>query len=347
MDARWGTPSARVTDAVTHHNKLTASSLRGSIALVIGLLIAVSIPLHAQEDVEPEPAVMARLAPNSLLLDLALAGDAVVAVGERGHILVSTDVGKTWQQRPCPTRTMLTGVFFIDSEIGWAVGHDSAIVKTVDGGSNWALVNWAPEDEAPLFDVWFSDPDNGVAIGAYGTHLVTADGGETWNFEPIGDLDWHLHKIRPAGGDRLYMAGEAGTIFRSDDGGLSWIELPSPYEGSFFGVLPLDEDTVLLFGLRGHLFRSEDAGESWQELETGTVAMLTDGLLLGDGTIVIAGLGGTVLVSQDGGLSFRLYAQEDRRGISAIIDAGDGTLIMAGEFGVRATALSDLMSGSE
>ena len=66
-------------------------------------------------------------------------------------------------------------------------------------------------------------------------------------------------------------------------------ELPSPYEGSFFGVLPLEDDVVLLFGLRGHLFRSEDAGESWIEIETGTVAMLTDGIRLPDGRIVITG----------------------------------------------------------
>ncbi|NIN72690.1 MAG: sialidase, partial [Gemmatimonadetes bacterium] len=49
-----------------------------------------------------------------------------------------------------------------------------------------------------------------------------------------------------------------------------WTTLPSPYEGSFFGTLPLEGDSLLLFGLRGHLFRSDDAGESWEEIPTGT-----------------------------------------------------------------------------
>jgi photosystem II stability/assembly factor-like uncharacterized protein len=263
-------------------------------------------------------------------------------VGERGHILVSTDDGVTWRQVETPTRAMLTAVAFADDRVGIAVGHDAVILRTTDGGDSWEVVYSAPEDEAPLFDVWFADADNGVAIGAYGSHLRTIDGGLTWEFEPIGDTDWHLHQIARADDGGLFMAAEAGMVYRSDDGGASWIELPSPYEGSYFGVLPLDGDTVLLFGLRGHLYRSEDAGETWVELDTGTVAMLTDGVRLSDGTIVIVGLGGTVLVSTDGGQSFSYSQQEGRRGISAVAETADGRLVLVGEFGVRSATLAEL-----
>ncbi len=169
------------------------------------------------------------------------------------------------------------------------------ILRTTDGGITWNLVNWAPEEENPLLDVWFSDADNGFAIGAYGSFFRTSDSGETWTSEPISEWDFHLHHLARSANGRLYMAAEAGMIYRSDDGGTTWTELPSPYEGSFFGTLPLDGDTVLVFGLQGHLFRSEDAGESWTPVETGTTAMLTDGIRLADGTIVISGLGGTLL----------------------------------------------------
>ena len=53
-----------------------------------------------------------------------------------------------------------------------------------------------------------------------------------------------------------------------------WRQLPSPYEGSFFGVLPLDGEALLAYGLRGNLYRSENAGASWQKLASGTLAML-------------------------------------------------------------------------
>jgi photosystem II stability/assembly factor-like uncharacterized protein len=342
MDTPSGMKAVRVTGGVTR-NSILLTALRGTVIVIaLGLATGGGLRANAQDDLAPEPAVMAPLAAQSLMLDVAAAGDSFVAVGERGHILISSDSGATWRQSAVPTRSMLTAVYFHDESLGWAVGHDSAILRTADGGITWELVNWAPEEESPLFDVWFADADNGIAVGAYGTFLVTSDGGASWDFEPIGDDDWHLNQIRASADGRLFIAAEAGMAYRSDDGGSTWEELPSPYEGSFFGVLPLDGDTVLLFGLRGHLFRSEDAGETWQEIETGTVAMLTDGTVLNDGRIVIVGLAGTVLVSSDGGRTFEPHPQSNRRGISAAIQASDDTILIAGESGVMTLPTSSL-----
>ena len=312
--------------------------------LAIALLVLGfgTVPASAQGEVLPEPAVQAPLAGRSMLLDAAATNGNLVVVGGRGHILTSTDNGSSWQQAEVPNRGALTGVYFLDRDLGWVVGHDSVILRTSDGGKTWEIVHWAPEEESPLLDVWFSDADNGFAIGAYGSFYRTSDGGATWSFEPINEWDFHLNHIARAADGRLYMAAEAGMIYRSDDGGETWAELPSPYEGSFFGTLPLDGDTVLVFGLQGHLFRSDDAGESWTPIETGTTTMLTDGIRLADGTIVISGLGGTLLVSSDGGSSFELSPQPDRRGVSAIVEAGDGQLLMVGEFGVKMMDKGDL-----
>lgn len=342
MDTPSGMIAARVADVVTRHHHDLAAAVRALVVLALGLAFVGASPLAAQDEMTPQPSLMVPLAPSSLMLDAAVAGDTLVAVGERGHVLVSSDGGATWQQSPVPTQSMLCAVHFHDANLGWAVGHDSVIIRTTDGGTTWEIVNWAPEDEAPLFDVWFADADNGFAIGAYGTFMVTSDGGETWDWEPIGDDDWHLHKFAADDTGRYYIAAEAGFVYRSDDDGATWTELPSEYEGSYFGVLPLGGDTLLLFGLRGNLFRTEDAGESWQEIETGTVAMLNDGVRLGDGTVIIVGLGGTVLISSDGGRSFDLHRQANRRGISAVVQTAEDTILLAGEFGVKTMPTSSL-----
>jgi photosystem II stability/assembly factor-like uncharacterized protein len=297
---------------------------------------------NAPVQAAPEHAVRAPLAARSLLLDAAAADGVLLVVGERGHVLVSGDEGETWQQADVPTRSALTGVYFHDRERGWAVGHDAVILRTTDGGVTWERVHWAPEEESPLFDVWFPDAEKGFAIGAYGSFYVTSDGGASWVSQPLSEDDFHLHQLARSSRGRLYIAAEAGMVYRSGDGGESWTELPSPYEGSFFGVLPLDEDVLLLFGLQGHLFRSDDAGETWMAVETGTTAMLTDGVRLGDGTILVTGLGGVVLVSSDGGRTFALLQQPDRRGISSVVETQDGRLLMVGEFGVKTVSVSDL-----
>ncbi len=330
-----------------------------ALALLTGFALAPVLPaLGAPQDDAAETSLIKPLASQSLLLDAAEAGGLMVAVGERGHVLLSLDEGQTWRQVTAPTRSTLNAVFLHDDKLGWAVGHDAVILRTRDGGESWERLYWAPDLEQPLFDVWFKDADNGFAIGAYGLFLETADGGDSWEQrvlveEEDEDLeadpyaftsaaDLHLNHISKAASGKLYIAAEAGGAFRSDDDGATWEALAPPYEGSFFSCLPLAGDSVLLFGLRGHLFRSDDAGESWRTLETGTVALLTDGAQLPGGPVILTGLAGTLLISRDNGESFSLAQQADRQGLATALPTSDGGLVLVGEFGVSRLPASAL-----
>ncbi len=323
----------------------------GALALLLSGALTGLPASGAPQDEGIETSLIKPLASRSLLLDGASAGGLMMAVGERGHVLVSHDQGGSWTQIQVPTRSTLTGVFLHDEKLGWVVGHDAVILRTSDGGESWERLYWAPEQERPLFDVWFRDADNGFAIGAYGFLLETADGGDSWVERPIVDpgsfdeeydpyaftsaSDVHLNQVSDTGAGRLYIAAEAGFAFRSDDAGRTWVTLEPPYQGSFFGSLPLTGDSVLMFGLRGNLFRSDDAGATWRRLDTGTVALLTDGVQIADGPVVITGLAGTLLVSDDGGESFELAQQPDRQGLATALATADGGLVLIGEFGVN------------
>jgi photosystem II stability/assembly factor-like uncharacterized protein len=299
------------------------------------------------------------LAEKSLLLDGQIIGEQIIVVGERGHILISEDHGVSWQQQQVPTRATLTSVFFIDPANGWAAGHDSIILRTRDGGRHWLEIYADPDDERPILDLWFRDMNHGYAVGAYGLFLATEDGGESWgllDFEPATMMvdganadeswkddqeeeswgfDFHLNQIAATANGRVFIAAEAGNLYRSDDGFRSWLSLPSPYEGSFYGTLPLTQASLLTFGLRGHLFRLEDAGSTWTEIDSGTQATLNDGIHLRDGRIVLAGLAGALLISNDDGHNFKLYSQADRAGIAKVLQANDDALILIGEHGVK------------
>ena len=304
---------------------------RALAGLPLALVLGFPGPVHA----DARPSIHAPLAVESLLLDGSAAGSRVVVVGERGHILVSTDRGASWKQAQAPTRALLTAVHMHDERIGWAVGHDAVILRTDDGGDTWRLLHRAPEEERPLLDVWFRDEETGFAVGAYGYFLATRDGGDTWASRAVSKDDFHLNAIAPAGSGRLFLAAESGVVYRSEDGGDTWRELPSPYAGSWFGVLPLDEDRVLLLGLRGHLFRSEDAGESWTQVATATTATLTSAVRLPRGGVLVTGLGGTLLRSRDDGRTVSTTRLPLRQGISSALALADGSVLLTGEFGVR------------
>ena len=272
---------------------------------------------------------------RSLLLDGAVAGQRLVVVGENGEILVSADGGNLWKEASTPTRALLTAVHMHDERNGWAVGHDAVILRTRDGGENWETVHEAPDEERPLLDVWFRDEHSGFAIGAYGYFLATEDGGNTWSLRLISQDDFHLNAVAPAGETRLFIAAEAGRIYRSDNGGTTWRELPSPYNGSWFHALALSEDRLLLMGLRGNLHWSGDAGENWNKLPTATRAALTSGALLTSGDILITGLEGMLLTIQDELRGVSLSRLPSRLGISAAVPLPNGEALLLGEFGMQ------------
>lgn len=279
------------------------------------------------------------LATRSLLLDVASSGTTVVAVGERGHVLASIDGGASWRQLAVPTQTTLTAVTLVDPGTIWVVGHGGLILSSRDGGRGWRRHNLGPDEERALLDVWFAGPQLGVAIGAHGLLATTADGGETWRMVTFDDEEPHANAIAASPDGTLYVVGEFGLILRSDDRGVSWRRLASPYEGSLFGVLVLGPGTVLVFGLRGHVFRSDDRGETWQPVASGTNATLLGGLERGDGSVALTGLGGALLLSRDRGRSFQPQTVDGSQGGAALAELSPSDVLMVGEDGLHRITL--------
>jgi len=362
---------------------------------IAGLMLALSILLAGTAGAQDEDwaPIMPRAA-QSLMLDIARAGDRLVAVGERGHVLYSDDHGASWVQGRVPLRQMLTSVFFASPTSGWAAGHDGAILHTEDAGASWsrqrdglkdqAQVNAAklaqartqlaaverqlqddPENDAladeleqaqleledaqwlrsrpvfapPLMDIWFADAREGWAVGAFGTALHTADGGAHWQdirSRLANPDELHYNAITGDGAGRLLIAGESGRLYRSLDGGRSWQQLASPWEGSWFGVLYLPRrDRVLVFGLEGMVFRSDDFGDTWQAADVAADTSFAGGFTDGEQEVVLVGGVGTVALSHDGGQVFNLAAQRLPGSLSAIVRTRTGDYVAAGMGGVH------------
>ncbi|NOZ09457.1 MAG: hypothetical protein GXP09_00195 [Gammaproteobacteria bacterium] len=315
---------------------LYPSSKRRILQALLYLTVCLSSVGASAEQEQTRPAIMARLAAQALLLDAGVAGNRIIAVGERGHIVVSDDDGVQWHQVPVPTQATLTAVYFVDTQHGWAVGHDATILHSSDAGNTWTLQNQAPQDQQPLLDIWFRNQNEGYAFGAYGLYLVTHDGGQSWIARTINsEEDFHFNSVTSTTDGQLYVAGEAGSLYHSSDPTQGWNKLKSPYKGSFFGILALEDNILIIFGLRGKIYRSTDQGNIWTEIQSHTEASLMGGTVLRDGRVFIVGLGGVILKSTDAGQSFALYTRPDRIGLSTILQSPRGDLLTFGEMGVE------------
>lgn len=318
-------------------------------------------------NIAPQAAYMEPRVTSSILTDVIQTAAGFVAVGERGHILLSAD-GKQWQQARVPVQSNLNSVFFIDEKQGWAVGHDVTILHTMDGGLTWELQKYAPEMDKPLFDIVFQDELHGVAVGAYGLMYRTQDAGKTWTQEYHAELanadDFaslqelkqtdeaayqeevssvlpHINRVL-LDGQLMYMVGEGGLFAKSTDFGQTWQRLPEFYHGSLFGVAQNSQGILMTVGLRGHAFVSRDFGNSWQQVQLPSPATLNSVSATQDG-FLLTGNSGSVFLSVDQGSTFNAIKQPDGKAVLNGLVLG-GQLLLVTEVGVRQ---SDITAGKQ
>jgi len=265
---------------------------------------------------ENAKSYLAPLVAQSLLLDIAHTDTKLVAVGERGHILLSSD-GKQWSQANVPNLSTLTAVDFVGIN-GWAVGHDATILKSHDGGESWEVQYYAPENERPFLDVLFFNENEGIAVGAYGVFYRTKNAGKTWAaelhpeflnpddqqyineikeedeafyLEEMASILPHLNRLSQKGG-RTYIAGEAGLLAFSDDYGVSWEKMEINYYGSFFDLVHTESDRIFAVGLRGSLFEYDPQEKQWNNLKSGTTSSLNSIISIDNTTSLVVGNNG-------------------------------------------------------
>lgn len=298
--------------------------------LLIPLLLGIHFPIASYaEQVRPQRALHLTTPERASVIAATLAKDRIVAVGDHGIILLSDD-GKTFRQaRSVPSRATLTSVYFIDGKSGWAAGHDDTILMTTDGGESWRLQRQAPGQDKVWLSLLFDSPRHGLAVGQFGLLLETHDGGATWQERQLAQNESnprHLMHIFP-GKDQLFIASEAGALYRSEDGGRNWRQIQTECRGSFWTGLALDDGGIIVAGMRGNIYRSDDRGTSWKKVPSGTQQSITAIAQRSDGLLRLVGTGGTTLFSRDRGRSFSSSVRQDRTDLTTLVSTRHGDVL--------------------
>ncbi len=157
-------------------------------------------------------------------------------VGEFGKIMHTTDGGETWHEQEksllgtgifdlldLPT---LYGVHMMDAQRGVAAGIEGHIARTNDGGQKWAYDQI--EVEYPLIDPLFRvvELPNGDAwaVGAAGEVVRRPPGESAWKRAKLGQdvLTW-LRGLSFSDEKNGWLVGGFGLIYRTTDGGKTWL----------------------------------------------------------------------------------------------------------------------------
>ena len=158
--------------------------------------------------------------------------DNMIAVGENGLIVRSTDGATQWEAPVVaadgPASKRLYCADFLSADQGVAVGADGAEAVTTDGGAHWTvvapygLVPWSLNDvQARTWrDVW--------AVGGLderfpNTVLHTLDGGATWDQVGVGTAAGNsLEAVDFVDAGHGWILGRDGVALHTANGGASW-----------------------------------------------------------------------------------------------------------------------------
>lgn len=242
----WANASEGKTDSSTNNKQTTALS-------------------NNQTQAQPKAA-------ETLLLDIVANQNILLAVGQRGHILRSSDAGKNFSRIQSNISQTLTSLCFLSDKVVIAAGHHLTLLRSEDAGKTWQKIALELDDSVPWLDLIALDDNQVLAIGAYGHMARSTDQGKTWQVEFPMEEDYHLNAIIRTGEKQLFIAGEAGRAYRSNDLGRNWQVLSPPYAGSFFAAYKIAPQKVLLLGLRGNALVGDLSTETpqWSSLSLGT-----------------------------------------------------------------------------
>lgn len=258
-----------------------------------------------------------------------------INLGKSAIILKTIDGGETWTQVTIDNMYRTRSSFFVDDQIGYAVGEIGTINKTTDGGDTWELQSWGAyilnsiffideytgwavansgtilhtndggmkweEQESPynqgLTSVYFTDKNNGMAVGPNGVVLKTTNGGEKWNMieTPASTMNAVIFTSNDVG-----FAGGSREMIKTTDGGNSWTsQYKTGYAIQDFHVL--NEETIYSAHSQGYIFRTIDGGENWEELAHLQTYRLRSICFANSKIGYVAGDGGDIFKTTDGG----------------------------------------------
>lgn len=201
--------------------------------------------------------------PEKALYGITLHHGVLIAVGDKGTVLRSTNLGKDWKPAVDSSTNSALRAVTSSGNMVVACGSDGMIVRS-DLGAIWTPV----ESHAREFDTRDSIvAGRGRILLAFGEHrgdnagitmVRSTDSGATWtpvSSPALSNMTLAKIVVQPSG----VMLGLGRRILRSIDDGASWSEVPGSYPSSGLNdALPARDGRMVAVGNDGVIMREAE-----------------------------------------------------------------------------------------
>jgi len=203
----------------------------------------------------------------------------VVAVGRQWSsgtrsVLYSSNAGANWATIDIGVNTDLNAISMVTSQIGYACGTNSQVVKTTNGGLNWAAVTQPSTTNYTLYSMEFINKDTGWVFVNYllpagGGIFKTTNGGTSWTQQgsnitaPIMSAD-----MVDANNGYLTLNPSGNPIYKTTNGGSTWTSVTTPLTGNIYDVSAVDANTLYIGASGGanRMAKSTNGGTTWSTI---------------------------------------------------------------------------------
>ena len=194
-----------------------------------------------------------------------------------------------WTKQSAGTDASFRSIHAVSKKVVWAGGSKGTVLLTIDGGSNWKVIQVKDAEKLDFRDIYGVNAKKVYAMSAGNAEegaakiFKTIDGGANWKVVLhrtekgvfFDSMDFWNEKEGILIGDPI---DEKPFILRTVDGGISWNridknKLPAVLEGeasfaaSGTGVATKSNGSAWL-NTQSRIFYTPDKGETWQVYQT-------------------------------------------------------------------------------
>ncbi|HET7153527.1 MAG TPA: YCF48-related protein [Candidatus Kapabacteria bacterium] len=282
------------------------------------------------------------------------------------------------------TRTTLYSMCFTGATAGYAVG-DSGIVYRTNNGKSWFVVQVSGLDPLRGIAFSPNNPAIGLAVGREGAVKWTKNNGNTWAQDTVSMLQgrdynavcftfsgycymvgtggaiykyannrWSaiqsptkhdLYAVYFADDNYGFVAGQAGVVYKTKDGGATWTTQNANTTQDMYGIVvfrgattfngvdSVDATAGWIVGNTGLVRRTTDGGVTWLNDEPGSGGAFKSLHFTNRYDGVIAGANGMIYATKDGGKTWNTMSSVTQHNLNGIWLVNNSTGWAVGDSG--------------
>jgi photosystem II stability/assembly factor-like uncharacterized protein len=213
-----------------------------------------------------------------------------IAIRPSGQIVLSIDAGQTWSITDDRLgQVRLNDTTMASATVGLVVGNDGLILRSTDGGSNWAAVASGTSLQLKAVRCLTAT----VCVAGGGGLLRSTDSGATWAVLSSPGSGFGANVIAPLS-DSVAVIASADGLWRTADAGLTWTRVYTAVQGTQLGVAFNAPGIGIATGYDG-ILRSTDQGVTWAPQAVPAPSYLNAVVWVSATTVLVGGDGGAIL----------------------------------------------------